>query len=262
MTFARLLIGLVVLLYACSNSEADMVEKSHPNQFFDEGPRRQMAQAIATGDLARVEVLAPLVDLNAEDKDDMTLLFYAMLQRQFPIITRLVELGADPARRNPETGAPLAQAVTADDPRILEALLAGGADPNTKLQGEPILFETVNERQVAHMRLLLDHGADINAKDSLGQTALINSLDSYQFDQSIELIERGADVHIIDKTGVSTAYTVEFLLTRQEPSMPGWERLQTIKAMMEERSVTFPADPPDVVRKKLGIPEPQLPPFR
>lgn len=49
--------------------------------------------------------------------------------------------------------------------------------------------------------LLLDHGADINAQDEVGRTALMEACVAFKKDTIRLLISRGADVNAFDNNG-------------------------------------------------------------
>ena len=59
-------------------------------------------------------------------------------------------------------------------PPIIEQLLKAGADPNTRTtaDGETVLMTSARAGNVDAVKVLLDHGADVNAKEAYrGQTA-------------------------------------------------------------------------------------------
>ena len=51
--------------------------------------------------------------------------------------------------------------------------------------------------------LLIDNGADVNAQESNGNTALHNAIKSYKTDRSKLLIKSGAKIHIVNDDGES-----------------------------------------------------------
>ena len=85
--------------------------------------------------------------------------------------------------------------------------LAFGADVNAKNQfGETALFESVLNENVELTKLLIDNGADVNAKNNSGNTPLMLIATQYTTSQNKIgiaklLIERGADIYIKDNSG-------------------------------------------------------------
>lgn len=103
------------------------------------------------------------------------------------IAKKLIRAGADMDARVKRGGAPLWFAVANNSIEVASALLASGANPdacyenNTQVLGTPSRNKLVREYalhkvcdtgQESVMRLLLDAGADIDAKDAKGRTAL------------------------------------------------------------------------------------------
>ena len=82
------------------------------------------------------------------------------------------------------------------DAGLIDALLKAGADPNERLRsGETALMMASRTGNVTAMKVLLDRGADVNAKETLrGTTALMWAADQGHPAAVKLLIERGADV--------------------------------------------------------------------
>ncbi len=91
------------------------------------------------------------------------------------------------------------------DTSTLEKLLDGGADPNKPEYGFTPLQEAVISGSARDVKLLLDHGADVNARDESGKTALmmssISGTDKDAKDKVKLLIASGAGVNAADTNG-------------------------------------------------------------
>ena len=59
----------------------------------------------------------------------------------------------------------------------------------------PPLHEAAGRGDTAKVQLLLDKGADINAKDSNGETALMEAADNGHLEVVKQLLAKGADVN-------------------------------------------------------------------
>ena len=79
---------------------------------------------------------------------------------------------------------------------LIEALLKAGADANERLpNGETALMMASRTGNVAAMKVLLDHGADVNAKETLRGTTALMWAAAQGHPAAVQLlIERGADV--------------------------------------------------------------------
>jgi ankyrin repeat protein len=230
-----------------------------PDQFFS-GPQREVARAVAAGDPAAVAALAPRTDLDAPGAHDMTLLVLAMAwEREDPtpkrleVITELVRAGATPGQVVPDLGSALDLALMADGPGPLRAMLDGGLSPDAMAAGgdTPALHRAANEDSVDQMRLLLDRGADVDARDALGTPAITDALRAMQLDQVDELLDRGADPRAVNRLGQSFPNVLEALMVRQPPGSPALQKMTAIRDRIVAQGVAWPPAPPEVERDRL-----------
>jgi len=212
---------------------------------FFAGDYLQFAQAIDREDTASMREISKRIDLNAKvGEKQMTVFVYAVVNKKTKSMQELVSLGANPALVVSGVGAPLSLAASAEDPKLIEVLLDAGCDPNTKIDDEPLLFDAQLQDRKEIVNILLQHGANINATDSLGNSALKYAIGTMHYDMAIFLIEKGADVHSKTLDGVSVAYSAERARGRMQPGSSGARKLEKIIDMMKARGVRFPADPP------------------
>src|SRR5262249_14677060 len=87
----------------------------------------------------------------------------------------------------------------------IKRLLEARGDPNTSLpEGETALMTAARTGRIDAVRLLLAHGADVNARDSRrGQTALMWAAAQNNTEVIRTLIAAGADVHVHTASALS-----------------------------------------------------------
>src|SRR5712692_5555949 len=78
-----------------------------------------------------------------------------------------------------------------------------GANINLRSNGCMPLFIAAGEGRSDVVRYLLDEGADVNAREQLGDTALTEAAYYGRFDVAKELLFRGADVNAIGDEGTA-----------------------------------------------------------
>lgn len=125
-----------------------------------------------------------------------------------PMIEALLAAGvpADgPAGRYP----PLMLALRATEPWFAETLLKAGASPNrgTDQPSRP-LDNAIEIGSSGAVRLLLDHGARLDDRDTTGATPLQTALDAHRFAIAELLIARGADPWAADNSGGNLGWSV------------------------------------------------------
>ena len=128
----------------------------------------QGADTVAVKDLLRRGV-----DPNAQDADGTPALMAATLYAGADCIQLLLDAGANPNATNSVGATPLMWAVP--DLARVKLLISRGADVNarsTSLQRTPLLIAARYPGSVEVLRLLLDKGADLHAKDTNGASAL------------------------------------------------------------------------------------------
>lgn len=89
---------------------------------------------------------------------------------------------------------------------VVAALLARGYSADLNLGGTTPLMEAARGGQVSVVDLLLDSGADPNAKDLVGWTALFYAARAQQADAVSLLITRGAWPMLHDQEGRTALY--------------------------------------------------------
>jgi uncharacterized protein len=164
--------GITLLQFAayCRNVEAiELLKsaKSHWNAF----------EAAATGESP---ILLSLLDeepglIKKHSGDGFTILGLATFFQHQVLVEELLARGADPniPANNPAQVTPLHSACAVSNLDIARLLLENGADPNAKqMRGGTPLHSAAHNGQTELVRLLLKHGANSNAQMDNGQMPL------------------------------------------------------------------------------------------
>jgi hypothetical protein len=172
------------------------------------------------------ELLSKGADVNAKDDNGITSFGIAAMSADVPTIQRMLDMGADISARDNEGRTPLSWAVRGANSDVAELLVKKGADLYSKnssgetmayyalvegassslldtmkrvgydinarnTNGETLLFGAVRRSAVAWISLLVDAGADVNARDAKGFTPLHYARLNYKYVVS-ELLKYGA----------------------------------------------------------------------
>jgi ankyrin repeat protein len=160
------------------------------------GPETRLTDAARAGDRKAVEALLLAgAAVNAPEPDGTTALHWAVYRDDAAMTERLVAAGANVNAANRNGATPLSQACTNAGPSIVEQLLNAGADPNASASGAPPLVACAGSGGEVKVRMLLSWGADVNASDNWRrQTALMWAAAENHAGLVKLLIEAGANV--------------------------------------------------------------------
>ena len=183
--------------------------------------------SVATAE-ATAACLAAGEDVNARDENGMTPLLFATsypggstpgapASEDPAVVSVLLGAGADVNARDDGGNTALRSAAggklvettrggmfdVAENPAIVAALLAAGADVNAPSSSTP-LYGAAFAEDLESIRMLLEAGADIHARDWRGNTPLLAAADwgGFRNPEVLEvLVEAGADVNDRDDAG-------------------------------------------------------------
>ncbi len=148
-----------------------------------------------------VEVLLTAgANVNATSEIGDTSLTMAVASGDTEIVDLLIERGADLTVRDKYGSTVLHKAARESDGEMMKRLLATGVDPNLKDSEDntPLIIapgnlDVVTGKSIDIVRLLIEKGADVNAKNKYGGTPLHAAIGS---EQTVKLLlEHGADVN-------------------------------------------------------------------
>ena len=166
--------------------------------------------AAASGDVSTLRrMLDGGEDVNAVDEQGSSALLSAVEQGHREAARLLLARGgrADAANRYGVT--PLYVATLNADADLIALLLAARADPNRAApSGETVLMTAARTGVVKAMRLLIDGGAQVDAREpAFQQTALMLAARSNSAEAISLLLDRGADIDARTSVGETPGFT-------------------------------------------------------
>jgi ankyrin repeat protein len=254
---------MYAVLYTDSATVATLLSKGADPNLRNDGNVTALMWAASDAEKTRLLVQHG-ADVNAKSDELRTpLLIAARHPGMAATLKLLLDKGANPnpnAHPNTES-SPLIEAASAPDPESVDLLLKRGAD--TKAGGQTALSmsaqlrcsrcldllaaritgkaaytfalgEAVTAADLASVKLLVEHGADVNAFDPMGRTPLMYAAESdrAQLDVVKLLVENGANVNAKDKHEKSGDAGMSVLdIAKQQGQTPIVEYLEKAGAM-------------------------------
>ena len=144
-------------------------------------------------------------DIEARDGDDTSPLELATINVHLEFIRFLLQHGADVNARNKQRLTPLFWASRWEIPSAAQVLLENGAEVNARSDYHQTPLHRAKVAEV--VQVLVDHGADADAQDSLYQrTPLHLASQDARVDVVRALLENGADANARDDTNMTPAH--------------------------------------------------------
>jgi len=180
--------------------------------YFTAPAERALADAIVAGDAAKVASLLPAANPNAVGWNSMTFMRLALVDgRANPgVVAALLRAGANPDQGqqmlfgsiNDGPQADSGAMITGKNEPLLRAVIDAGVDLNHKdLQGQPRFFSAL--RWGEGLAFMLEHGANAEAEDAKGNTAIMLAVMLWQWPAVDVLLAHGARIDRLNHEGVS-----------------------------------------------------------
>ena len=115
-------------------------------------------------------------NVNAVDDNGHTTLHYAVGIKSIEIVKAMIKTGADLELENGEQNTALMIAVAGDDLQMMQLLIGSGAvvkAPASKKGHEVLHTAAYHSNNLETVKMLLKAGANVNARDEVGNTALL-----------------------------------------------------------------------------------------
>ncbi|KAI1330731.1 ankyrin repeat-containing domain protein [Xylariaceae sp. FL0255] len=162
-----------------------------------------LCQAAKTSSVAQMRFLLDKgANINGRNEDGQPALICAILARQIEAVKFLLDNGADhKVREYGSSGKPpLFHAIDVEDRATVNLLFQYGADVNQKNDwSQPYFLSLISEKTpIEWIALMLEHGADAQAKNSNGQCAVMIAMSDRK-----NLADREAVVELLLRHGAS-----------------------------------------------------------
>jgi ankyrin len=161
-----------------------------------------VVDAVKSGDKAAVIALIERrADVNAPEADGTTALHWAVHQNDLDLTERLIRAGAKVNVKNDYGATPMSEAAVTGNADMIDKLLKAGADVESpNIDGQTTLMVVARTSRVDAAQALLRRGAKVDAVEQWrGQTALMWAAAESQPAMVKLLVEAGADVNARSK---------------------------------------------------------------
>uniref|UniRef100_UPI001115C006 ankyrin repeat domain-containing protein n=1 Tax=Aeromonas hydrophila TaxID=644 RepID=UPI001115C006 len=136
-------------------------------------------------------------------------------------------------------------------PNLLRMMLDAGCDPNSlNCDHEPDMFNAIGEARWADIKLLVEHGADLNLTDGPGSNSALYGASINKYEVVYWLLQHGADYQLRSATGADLAYRVEHSLSLMDKSSPQYPWALKVKQFLVDKGIKFPPLTPAEVRER------------
>jgi hypothetical protein len=215
----KLIVGAVVGVIGVLVAIVVLVKPVGPDasECFPREVDQDLAEAAARGDKEGVDAaIAAGADVNAVGRDGIRPLEWVGYKSKVGF-EYLLELGADPNAFNDSGKCAVHYTLLYQDADWLRMVLEHGGDPNLRdrwevagiVSGDTALFSAASRGNQDFMKLLIDHGAEINVIDEdLGYSPLISAANSGYMPNVKWLLEQGADWRVRTTNGIGLAEAV------------------------------------------------------
>jgi len=202
------LLSTLLVLTGCARSSPQAASREATQRVlklrgYDFNEQSFFAAAQARDMMAINAFLDAGMNPNAQDADGRTVLIAAAARGDLEVMNKLLSRGADPNVKDKRGYTALSHASEAMYEDVVDALLSRPeTDPNSRgLNGRPVLLAYIWRDNKDRVEKLLAHGADVNAQDADGDTALHGAAQTGNVEIMQMLLDKGADLQALDLDG-------------------------------------------------------------
>lgn len=199
---------------------AESSSAPRPQDVFEDPLTVELAQAAIRGDGPAIQILKRKgAKINQFGREGLTPLHVALLHFNFAGFTALLENGADANAPADNGVAVMSLVAVMPEAKWLETALryGGQIERRDKRERTPLML-AASRAQEQNVKVLVAHGADVNAKDRHGNGPLTHTFQALQPNAAIAavLIEHGASFDERDDAGFTAR---DYAGTYRDPSL-------------------------------------------
>ncbi len=172
----------------------------------------EIHDAVRSGDLVKVKTLLKTHSewLNSPDQNQKTPLLLSLESGHAAIARYLIDQGADINLKDKDKNSPIHNAAYLGNLEIVDLLLKKGAASLNEgnYRGQTPLHLACERGHPGVVTRLLEAGADVEARDTLGRTPLMTTATSKNMEVVNALLKKGADINAALKRGPATYTTL------------------------------------------------------
>ena len=161
-----------------------------------------LQRAARSGNKGAIRLLVEAgADVNALDHDGDSILQHALELSEVETVETLLDVGVS-VHGTDRTGFPWLYTASLGGPEKVQLMLNAGADVNARSSfGQPVLSILAERASPEIVKMLLDAGANPDVCDASGRVPLFYAIQSGQVENVQALVESGANVNVFDREG-------------------------------------------------------------
>ncbi len=257
--FKIILISIIIIISGCRDiydiDNMESAERYHSefvrqnlerkysvNYIFKDKGQRALIYAVGEGDVGGIEkYFKTKGSVNFRGLNGETPLYWALIKNKYISFESLLKLGANPNLKISDTSV-IHEAAQLQDLRYLKAVLEFGGDPNLRAGalGYTPIYSAINGRNgenINALKILLDHGADINVQTVIvkntysisgGDSPMVYAAMLARYDSVLEILKRRPRCDLANVRGETLRSIVLKFIKRNGNGNPQEKRMEEI----------------------------------
>ncbi|WP_243370225.1 hypothetical protein [Microvirga solisilvae] len=199
---------------------AGSASASGPDMYFDAPADKQMAVAVASGDLATMTSLlsSKAVDPLTMGRKTTSWIEIAVIADQRAAFDTLVKWGALGEPKGKIAGQAMYSATIKGSIRWLERLHKAGASLDNFGGGDLLIVQALDTRNDAVLDFYIRNGADLNMPAMAGGSVALSAAMTRRFDMVLKFLDLGSSPWVMDSLGSTLGSIAE-----RAARVPAWD---------------------------------------